>query len=78
MVRGEGDGCTGAKCSTALDNPDEAPIGSPNGVIGLCVYTTAEAMDEVGLMLVEKVHQTTRYKTNETTLKGLHICAQGS
>ena len=65
-----GDGCTGAKCSTALENPDEAPIGSPNGVI--CVYTTAETVDEVGLMLVEKVRQTMRYKTDETTLKGLY------
>ena len=38
-----GDGCTAAKCSTALENADEAPRGSPTGVI--CVYTTKEAID---------------------------------
>ena len=65
-----GDGCTAAKCSTARENPDEAPEGSPNGVI--CVYTTKETIDEVGLMLIEKVRQTIRYKTDETTLKGLY------
>ena len=65
-----GDGCTAAKCSTALENPDEAPIGKPNGVI--CVYTTKEAIDEVGLLLIHKVRQTIRYKTDETTLKGLY------
>ena len=63
-----GDGCTAAKCSTALENLDEAPAGSPNGVI--CVYTTKEAIDEVGLQLIHEVSQTIRYKTDETTLKG--------
>jgi hypothetical protein len=65
-----GDGCTAAKCSTARENPDEAPLGSPNGVI--CVYTTKETIDEVGLLLIQKVRQTIRYKTDETTLKGLY------
>ena len=65
-----GDGCTAAKCSTARENPDEAPLGSPNGVI--CVYSTKEAIDEVGFLLVHKVRQTIRYKTDETTLKGLY------
>ena len=65
-----GDGCTAAKCSTARENPDEAPEGSPNGVI--CVYTTKETIDEVGLLLIQKVCQTIRYKTDETTLKGLY------
>ena len=65
-----GDGCTAAKCSTARENPDEAPVGSPNGVI--CVYTTKETIDEVGLLLIQKVRQTIRYKTDETTLKGLY------
>ena len=65
-----GDGCTDAKCSTARENPDEAPEGSPNGVI--CVYTTKESIDEVGLLLIQKVCQTIRYKTDETTLKGLY------
>ena len=65
-----GDGCTAAKCSTALENPNEAPVGSPKGVI--CVYTTQKAINEVGLLLIEKVCQTIRYKTDETTLKGLY------
>lgn len=65
-----GDGCTAAKCSTALDNPEEAPPGSQNGVV--CVYTTREAVDEVGLQLIHKVCQTIRYKTDETTMKGLY------
>ena len=63
-----GEGCTGAKCSTTRENPDEAPVGSRNGVI--CVYTTTEAMDGVGLLLIQKVRQTIRYKTDETTLAG--------
>ena len=67
-----GDGCTAAKCSIACENRDEAPEGSPNGVI--CVYATnlKETIDEVGLLLIQKVCQTIRYKTDETTLKGLY------
>ena len=64
------DGCTAAKCSTAIENPDEAPVGSPKGVI--CVYTTKETIDEVGLLLIQKVRETIRYKTDETTQKGLY------
>jgi hypothetical protein len=65
-----GDGCTAAKCSTAIENPDEAPVGSPKGVI--CVYTTRKAINDVGLLLIEKVRETIRYKTDETTLRGLY------
>ena len=65
-----GDGCTAAKCSTAIENADEAPRGSSKGVI--CVYTTKEAMDEVGLLLIQKVRHTIRYKTDEATLRGLY------
>lgn len=63
-----GDGCTGAKCSTSLEEPGIAPPGSPNGVV--CVYTTKEAIDEVGLQLIQKVKMTIRYKTDEATLSG--------
>ena len=70
IEKGEfGDGCTGAKCSTSRDTSIR-PAGSHNGVI--CVYTTKEAMDQVGLLLIQKVRQTIRYKTDETTLKGLY------
>ena len=34
------------------------------------VYTTREAMDEVGLILIHKVKQTIRYKTDEATYSG--------
>ena len=63
-----GEGCTGAKCSTARENPDEAPVGSSNGVI--CVYSTKVMVNDVGLQLIQKVRQTMRYKTDETTLAG--------
>ena len=69
-----GNGCTAAKCSTARENPDEAPEGSPNGVI--CVYTTKETIDEVGLLLIEKVRQTIRYKTDETMQSKRLVCFQ--
>ena len=62
-----GDGCTGAKCSTGRDNPNAKPY-TGQGVF--MVYTTREAMDEVGLLLIHKVKQTIRYKTDEATLSG--------
>lgn len=46
------------------------PQHSPKGVI--CVYTTKEAIDEVGLLLIQNVRHTIRYKTDEATLKGLY------
>ena len=63
-----GDGCTGAKCSTSRQDPRK-PM-SPQGVF--MVYTTKEGMDEVGLLLIHKVKQTIRYKTDEATLTGLY------
>lgn len=36
------------------------------------VYTTEEAMDEVGLVLIHKVKQTIRYKTDEATRIGVY------
>jgi hypothetical protein len=53
-----------AKCSTDYDRDKE----KKEGVI--CVYTTAETMDEVGLKLIPLVQQTIRYKTDEATLAG--------
>ena len=61
-----GDGCTGAKCSTNRQHPDKPK--STQGVF--MVYTTREGMDEVGLILVHKVKQTIRYKTEDATLTG--------
>ena len=63
-----GDGCTGAKCSTGRANAN-----SPNPSRGVfMVYTTRESMDEVGLILIHKVEQTIRYKTDEATESGLY------
>lgn len=61
-----GDECTGAKCSTS--RPDPRKPKSSQGVF--MVYTTREGVDEVGLMLIHKVHQTIRYKEDEATLAG--------
>ncbi len=36
------------------------------------VYTTQDAMDEVGLMLIHKVQQTIRYKTEEAIIAGVY------
>lgn len=63
-----GDECTGAKCST--NRKDPAKPESSQGVF--MVYTTKEGMDEVGLILIHKVKQTIRYKTDEATLTGLY------
>ena len=64
-------GATGAKCSTAKDNPLKYPRNSNKGVI--CVYTSKETMDEVGFKLIRMVKQDIRYKTDEATLKGEYI-----
>lgn len=63
-----GDGCTGAKCSTSRPHPDKPK--SSQGVF--MVYTTEEAMDEVGLVLIHKVKQTIRYKTGVATRIGVY------
>ncbi len=69
LAAGEfGDGCTGAKCSTGRKDP--AKPQSTQGVF--MVYTTEDAMDEVGLLLIHKVRQTIRYKTEDATHAGVY------
>ena len=36
------------------------------------VYTTEDAMDEVGLLLIHKVRTTIRYKTEDATHAGVN------
>ena len=64
---------TGAKCSTAyaVANPSSHTMDPSTGVI--CIYTSEEAMDEVGFKLVHMVKQDIRYKTNEATLQGKYV-----
>ena len=61
-------GATGAKCTTARREPPYDK--SRKGVI--CVYTSEETVDEVGLKLVKIVKQDLPYKTDEATLQGLY------
>ena len=68
LVRSGNLGATGAKCSTSLSTGPA--VDNSRGVI--CVYTTKEMRDEVGLKLVEEVQQTIRYKSDEVTLKGMY------
>ena len=58
-------GATGAKVSTMMGNPTAK---NPSKVI--CVYTTKEDMDEVGLKLIQVVQNIIRYKTDQATLAG--------
>lgn len=62
------EGCTGAKCSTAIQYPGK-PYPS-QGVFML--YTTRQKMDEVGVLLIYRVKQTIKYKTEEATHMGLY------
>ena len=59
---------TGAKVSTMKDNPNAQ---NPDQKV-ICVYTTYEDIDEVGMKLVQVVRQTIRYKSDEATLAGLY------
>ena len=68
LVRSGKLGATGAKCSTSLSN--DTALDDGRGVI--CVYTTKEMRDEVGLKLVEEVQQTIKYKSDEATRKGMY------
>lgn len=61
-------GANGAKCSTGLSTGTSR---DGNGVI--CVYTTREMRDEVGLKLIEEVKQTIKYKSDEATLAGRYV-----
>ncbi len=63
-------GATGAKVSTMRPSPNS---NNPNMKV-ICVYTTREEMDEVGLKLIHIVKQKIRYKTDETTLSGKYAC----
>ena len=66
-------GCTTAKSSTMFCNPFSTGGSSQkSGVI--CVYTSKEDMDEVGLRLIQLVQNTIRYKTDEATLSGKYSC----
>ena len=69
LVRSGKLGATGAKCSTAVDSPTTRDKN--RGVI--CVYTTREMRDEVGMNLVHVVKQTIRYKSDEATLQGRYV-----
>ena len=68
LVRSGKLGATSTKCSTSLSSGTALDDG--HGVI--CVYTTKEMRDEVGLKLVEEVQQTIKYKSDEATLKGIY------
>ncbi|KAI6647876.1 hypothetical protein LOD99_8463 [Oopsacas minuta] len=59
---------TGAKVSTMKPNPNAT---NPEQLV-ICVYTTLEDIDEVGMRLVNLVKQTIRYKSDEATLAGVY------
>ena len=63
-------GAIACKVSTMRPNPNSS---NPNMLV-ICVYTTEEDMDEVGLKLVHIVKQKIRYKTDETTRAGKYAC----
>ena len=63
-------GATGAKSSTARDKPSSKGQGTQSGVI--CVYTSENSMDEVGLKLIYMVKHDIKYKTDAATLMGLY------
>ena len=66
-------GATGAKSSTAMESPSSSGRqGSSSRVGVICVYTSEETMDEVGLKLVYMVKQDIRYKTDEATRQGVY------
>ena len=61
-------GATGAKVSTMRENPNAR---NPDVKV-ICVYTTEEDVDEVGLKLIQVARCTIRYKKDETTLAGIY------
>ena len=63
-------GATGCKVSTMKRNRDAK---DPNIKV-ICVYTTKEDVDKVGIKLIQIVRHTIRYKTDEATLSGLYTC----
>ena len=65
-------GAEQAKVSTMAD--DDGPTDGDREMGVICVYTTKETMDDVGMKLIQLVKQTIRYKTNEATLSGRYTC----
>ena len=63
-------GATGCKVSTRKKSPNSAD----DDMHVICVYTTKEDMDEVGMKLIPFVKQTIRYKTDEATLTNKYTC----
>lgn len=59
-----------AKCSTSKDNPIAGPGKNSSKVI--CVYTSREDVEKVGLQLVYLVKGTIRYKPNEVTRRDMY------
>ncbi len=61
-------GAISAKVSTAKENP----TATSNRDKVICVYTSEQTMDEVGLKLIDlpRVRKTIRYKTDQATLEG--------
>ena len=59
-----------AKCSTSKENPRAGPSRNASKVI--CVYTSREDMEVVGLQLVHLVKETIRYKPDEATHRGMY------
>ena len=57
-----------AKVSTMIDHK---PTSTGKDMV-ICVYTTKEDIDVVGMKLVHVVKQTIRYKTDEATLAGAY------
>eukprot|EP00118_Oscarella_pearsei_P003444 m.14321 g.14321 ORF g.14321 m.14321 type:complete len:168 (+) comp25686_c0_seq1:32-535(+) len=58
-----------AKCSTSKVNPNSDPAGKTKVI---CVYTSKEDMEMIGLLLIYLVKQTIRYKTDEASRRGLY------
>lgn len=62
-------GAIAAKSSTALENPNA--LHKDTGVI--CVFTTEEDADVVGLNLVHMLKHDIRYKTDMATYSGMYV-----
>ena len=65
-------GATDAKSSTAMEKSGRQGSSASSRMGVICVYTSEEAMDEVGLKLVYIVKQDIRYKTDEATRQGVY------
>ena len=63
-------GATAAKVSTTKVNPNSS---DPNIKV-ICVYTTAEDRDEVGMKLIPYVCETIQYKTDAETCAWRYVC----